>query len=879
MAEDRRDDSNQPTFTQTPAPTGVDTPQRVGPYRILRKIGEGGMGVVYEAEQEVPVRRTVALKLIKWGMDTREVLARFDSERKALALMNHPNIARVYDAGATAEGRPYFAMEYVPGIPITEYCDKHRLSIRDRLTLFVDVCEGVQHAHQKGIIHRDIKPSNILVSTQDDERIPKIIDFGVAKAISQRLTEHTAYTELGQVIGTPEYMSPEQAEMTNLDIDTRTDVYSLGVLLYELLSGHQPFDPKELRRAGMAEIQRKLRHEEPPRPSSRITSGAEDSTVSATNRRVDVRALGRAIAGDLDWITMKAIEKDRVRRYETAHALALDILRHLHDQPVLAGPPSGFYRARKMFRRHRASVLAAAAVVLALIAGVVGTSWALLRAVRAERQAATEAVEARRQTAIAEEVNGFLNNDLLAAAVPSAARGQGKDVTMRQVLDVAAERIERASQGSGRFAAEPLVEAAIRIAIGSTYRALGEYAAAEPHLRRAVELRRGALGADNQETVRAINQLANVYWRQGRQDEAEPLFREAYDVTRRRFGDDHADTMAYEMNLANVFRARGRFQEAEPLYVHNMQTRMRVLGFDDPGTLDTVGNLANHYQETGRYDRAEALHRQALAGRRRVQGPKAPGTVSEMNNLANDLALLGRYKEAESLMRETLALKTELFGAAHPTTLNTVDSLGSLKESLGHDAEAEALHRQALEGRSRALGPDHARTLESSEQLAGVLVNLGRFAEAEHLAANAASRALATLGERHLDTVAAHGTRARALLGLGRAVEAEALLRNQLTILADKKAKGEDIGEGAALTQQLRVQEGMALAALSRRPEAEEILLDAVPQLAPKTAVSTRAVRFVADFYERWNRAQPDAARAAHAAAWRQRLDASSPPR
>ena len=875
MPEDRPDSMNQSDLTHAAAPGPSDSPQRVGPYRILRKVGEGGMGVVYEAEQDAPVRRRVALKLIKWGMDTREVLARFDSERQALALMNHPNIARVYDAGATAEGRPYFAMEYVQGIPITEYCDKHRLPIRNRLGLFMDVCEGVQHAHQKGIIHRDIKPSNILVSSQDDAPIPKIIDFGVAKATSQRLTEQTVFTEFGQVIGTPEYMSPEQAEMTNLDIDTRTDVYSLGVLLYELLTGRQPFDATELRCAGLAEIQRRLREDEPPKPSSRVSGHAQDSTISATNRRADVRALGRAISGDLDWITMKAMEKDRVRRYETPHALALDIGRHLNDEPVLAGPPSGLYRARKLFRRHRVPVLAASAVVLALIAGVIGTSWALQRAVGAERRAAAEAVEARRQAAIAEAVNGFLNNDLLAAVMPSAAPGQGKDVTMRQVLDAAAERIDRASQPGGRFAAEPLVEAGVRVTLGSTYRALGAYAAAEPHLRRAVELRRGALGAGHQETARVMNQLAVLHWRQGRFDLAEPVYRQVYEESRRTLGDDHQDTMAYEMNLASVYRAQGRFQDAEPLYQHNLETRLRVLGAEHPGTLDTMGNLANHYQETGRYDKAEALHRQALETRRRVQGTKAPSTVSEMNNLANDLALLQRYDEAGVMMRETLALKLELYGPAHPTTLNSVSSLADLKGALGHDAEAEALHRRALEGRIRALGPAHARTLQSSQGLAATLVNLGRYAEAERMAAAAGTRAAATLGATHLETVAAQGTRARALAGLGRVVEAESLLRGQLAILADKKARGDDIGEGGAITQTLRVQLGMALAALGRRREAESILLESVPQLPPRTADTTRAVRFVVDFYDRWNRAQPDPTRTARAVEWRQRLATS----
>ena len=849
---------------------------QVGPYRLLERVGVGGMGEVWLAEQRQPVRRQVALKVIKAGMDTREVIARFEAERQALALMNHPNIAGVYDAGATPEGRPYFAMEFVHGIPITDYCDKQRLSIRERLELFMDVCAGVQHAHQKGIIHRDIKPSNVLVTSQDEKHVPKIIDFGVAKATSQRLTERTVFTELGQMIGTPEYMSPEQAEMTNLDVDTRTDVYSLGVLLYELLAGARPFDSKELRRAGLAEVQRTLREDEPPRPSSRISSLGAEATGSATNRRADLRSLTRALEGELDWITMKALEKDRVRRYATAHALALDVERHLNGEAVLAGPPSGLYRVRKLFNRHRGTFLSAGAVVLALVVGIIGTSWALLQARRAERQAAASAVEARRQTAIAETVNAFLNQDLLAAAAPSARRGQGKDVTMREVLDVAAERIDQASKDGGRFAGEPLVEASIRRTLGGTYRELGEYAAAERQLRRGLELRRKALGNKHQETAWLMNQLALLNWRQGRLDEAEPLSREAYDVGLQLLGPDHPDVLAYEMNLANLFRARGRYKEAEPLYERNLAAKQRVLGAEHPATVDTMGNFANFLQETSRFEKAEALHRRALDIRRRLQGEKAPGTVSEMNNLANDVASLGRFEEAKALMEQTLQLKIALYGEAHPTTLNSVSNLAEVEDDLGHPANAEALHRRALDGRMRALGATHERTIFSRERLANTLSTMDRFAEAERLAATAAAQATESLGERRLTTLAAQDTRGLALIGLRRADEAEPIIRQQLAILTEKKKMGEDAGEGDDLSVRLRLHLGMALASLGRRTEAEALLVEAIPQLPPGTADSTRAVRFLVGFYEDWNRSQPDAARSARASEWRRRLESPS---
>jgi tetratricopeptide (TPR) repeat protein len=593
---------------------------------------------------------------------------------------------------------------------------------------------------------------------------------------------------------------------------------------------------------------------------------------------VDLRGLARALEGDLDWITMKALEKNRVRRYETAHALALDIERHLNDEPVLAGPPSGLYRVKKLFHRHRGPFLAAAAVALALLAGVIGTSWALLKAVRAEGQAAASAVEARRQTAIAQSVNAFLNEDLLAVARPSAARGQGKDVTMREVLDVAAERIDESSKTGGRFAGEPLVEAQIRSTLGDTYLQLGEYSAAEAQVKRALALRRNALGSEDDATVKMMGMLGLIHWRQNRLDDATPLVQDAFEISRRVRGADAAATLVYEMNLANLHRAKGHYKEAEPLYAHLVETQMRVRGEEHVDTLNTMGNFANLLQETGRYEKAEALHRRELEIRRRVHGEKAPGTVSTLNNLANDLALLGRYDEAVPLMQRALELKIALYGQAHPSTLNSVDSLSRFAAALGRHTEAESLAREALDGRMRALGPAHRLTIESQSQLASTLSNLGRFAEAEWLASTAATEAAKSLGERSLEAVTAHDAHAMALLGLRRGGDAERILRRQLAILEARMEQGEDVGEGEELTTNVRVHQGMALAALGRRVEAEALLVEGVLRLALHDAGTRRALRFVADFYEAWNRAQPDPDRAARAAEWRRRLEAFPAP-
>src|SRR5215831_18951676 len=396
----RADESGESFLPEQPKATVGAITERpgdhIGRYKLLQPIGEGGCGVVYMAEQEEPVRRRVALKVLKLGMDTKSVIARFEAERQALALMDHPNIAKVHDAGATETGRPYFVMELVRGIKITDYCDEKNQSTQARLDLFVQVCHAVQHAHQKGIIHRDLKPSNILVNIVDGQPVPKVIDFGIAKATNdQRLTDKTVFTAFEQFIGTPAYMSPEQAEISGVDVDTRSDIYSLGVLLYELLTGKTPFDAKELLRVGLDEMRRTIREKEPERPSTRVsTLGADELTTTAKRRGVEAPELAHVLGGDLDWIVMKCLEKDRTRRYETVNGLASDIQRHLNNEPVVARPPSALYRIEKLVRRNRLAFAAAALVALALVLGIMASAWQAVRATRFRQQAQGEAQRA-----------------------------------------------------------------------------------------------------------------------------------------------------------------------------------------------------------------------------------------------------------------------------------------------------------------------------------------------------------------------------------------------------------------------------------------------------------------------------------------------------
>ncbi len=614
---------------------------RIGRYKILQLIGEGGFGSVYMAEQEEPVRRKVALKIIKLGMDTRQVTARFEAERQALALMDHPNIARVFDAGATESGRPYFVMELVKGITITEYCDKNKLSTRKRLDLFLQVCHAVQHAHQKGVIHRDLKPNNVLVTLHDSRPVPMVIDFGIAKATSQRLTDKTLFTEFRQFLGTPEYMSPDQAEISGLDVDTRSDIYSLGVLLYELLTGTTPFDATTLRKASYGEIQRIIREDEPPKPSTRVATLAAQGSGTAHHRHLEPAALSKLMRGDLDWIVMKAMDKDRTRRYQTASDFASDIERHLSDEPVLAGPPSVAYKFSKFVRRHRAGVLAGLTVVVALVIGFVLATTFYFQASHERDLARVEKARADQEAARSQRIADFLQ-DLFLSTDP--ARALVRDVNVERVIatardvfgddhgTVAATLSSRALQlqSAGELeAAERLYAASLRIwrerygqdniNVGDTQRALGllqltkgDSAAAEQALRESIRITR-ALGAETLTLSESLALLASVLANQGQYDQAIEALRESVRI-RRTIAPQQRLQIAITINsLGNVMVISGQEAELEAVIPEVLAAWRQALPPDSPFLGRILAEIGIYYLDQDELDTAEGIFREALA--------------------------------------------------------------------------------------------------------------------------------------------------------------------------------------------------------------------------------------------------------------------------
>ena len=696
-------------------------PECIGPYRVLERVGEGGMGVVYVAEQTEPVRRRVALKLIKGGSYSRELLGRFHSERQALALMNHPNIARIFDAGSTDDGHPFFVMEYVRGALLLDYCDRRRLSIDQRLDLFVLVCEAVQHAHQKGVIHRDLKPSNLLVEEVDGKPTPKVIDFGVAKLLSQGLGDATHHTRFGGFVGTPGYVSPEQAKTTGRDVDTRADVYSLGAVLYELLTGLQPFD---FQGAELGEIQQILADQSPKPASSRVEEDPTTTTERARRRGTDPSALVRRLRGDLDWIAMKALERDRSRRYAAASELAADLERHRAHQTVLARPPSVGYQLARFVRRHAVLLGVGALAVLALGAGTLGTSLGLIKA-------REEAERARVHAAIAEEVNGFLNDDLLAAVTPEQ---QGIDVSMREVLDTAAQRVE------GRFPDQPLVEASLRRTIGTTYSSLGVLGAAEPHLLRSRDLFEQELGADDSRTRALHLELGTLYRAQGRLGEAETaLERAGVESQLEPPGPDSEAPdelgLAVLEELAVVRQQAGRFAEAEALYARILECRKIFLGREHPDTLRVLARLAIIYRYTGRWHEAERIHLEATAVNRAHYGDEHPRTLNALSRFAAFYLGWGRTAEAEELLLEALPPSRRVLGEEHPGTLILKNNLGWLYLKQGRFREAETLLLATHEIKQRVLGELHPSTVEGLQNL--VILYREMAAEERHIETSA----------------------------------------------------------------------------------------------------------------------------------------------
>ncbi len=721
-------DSLEPGERPAAPPLGaLRAGDRVGPFVVDGRIGEGGFADVYAAQQHEPVHRRAALKVLKPGMDSRAVLGRFATEQHTLARLQHPGIATMLDAGATADGRPWFALELVDGLPLTRFCDERCLDLLERLRLVQQVCDAVQHAHQKAVLHRDLKPSNILVSEADGRARVKVIDFGIAKVLDAGVAE--PHTRTGQFVGTPEYMSPEQ--LAGEDLDTRSDVWALGVVTYELLAGVRPYRPAP-RDAGRR-LHEPIATADPPRPSTQADTTPKARDAARRRRCATPRALAQRLRGELDWIVMKALERDRERRYRSPAELGADIERLLRHEPVLAGPPTATYRLKKLVRRHPTAAAATAVLVVALVGFAV--HWKLTadteRQLRTDavaaaqterelREAAKAAEETERELRkaavagqkaaqenlrIAEKVNEFFAREVLSAADPR--RTANRAITVREALDAAA------TKAGATFASEPLLEAAVRQTIGDTYRSLGEFALALPQADRAVELFEKTLGGDDTRTLRALSTQATLYGRVGRFEEAAASCRRAFDV------------------------------------------RTDTLGPDDPETLRCAINLAVAETAAGRAAEGEALLRATTATLERVRGADHEDTAMAVHHLGSMLSRAGKAAEAEPLLARAIELHGARLDPGHPTLLAAIGERAAVLTQLGRSAEAAPLHKAIADGMRQRLGDDHLETIAARMNLGWAWVENGRFADAEPMMLDGARRIRSLLGDDHKESLAA----------------------------------------------------------------------------------------------------------------------------